>query len=56
MLGQHVRHPAPERIVDPTGAAGRDGDIEALVGPLAEGPLWRARRGSARRGQRHALS
>jgi len=44
MLGQHVRHPAPERVVDPAGAAGRDGDIEALIGALAEGRAGHRRR------------
>ena len=32
VFGQHIRHAAAERVIDPAGTAGRDGDIEPLVG------------------------
>src|SRR6516162_4622390 len=44
VFGEHVRHAAAERVVDPAGAAGRDGDIEPLIGSLTEGRAGHRRR------------
>src|SRR6516164_10957516 len=44
VIGQHVRHAAAERVIDPAGAAGRDGDVEPLIGSLAEGRTGHRRR------------
>src|SRR5215831_3404152 len=33
VFGQHIRHAAAERVIDPAGTAGRDGDIEPWLAP-----------------------
>src|SRR5262249_3944094 len=49
VFGQHIRQAAAGRVVDPAGAAGRDGDIEPLIGPLAEGRTGHRRRAHCER-------
>jgi hypothetical protein len=56
VFGQHVRHAAAERIVDPAGAAGRDGDIEPLIGPLAEGRTGHRRRAHRERADQKSFA
>src|SRR5262249_35792511 len=49
VFGQHIRQAAAGRVVDPAGAAGRDGDIEPLIGALAEGRTGHRRRAHCER-------